>query len=119
MQSTSLYLDPDSWDLTLNANGALKTVSNPYSIAQDVACALKTVLGECYFDNTIGIPYYEQLLGRPVTISTVISKLKTESERLSTVKSANVTLVPDRSTRVTKGYITITDTNSESSTLVL
>jgi len=119
MQSTSLYLDPDSWDITFDANGSLKTVSNPYSIAQDVACALKTVYGECYFDNTIGVPYYDQLLGRPVTTSAVISKLKSEAERLSTVKSVNVTLVPDRTTRVTKGYITITDTNSESSTLVL
>ena len=118
MRSRSLYLDPDTWDLELDANGSLRTVTNPYAIAQDVACACKTILGECIFDTTIGIPYFEQVLGRPVTTSLVISYLQQEATRLDTVKSATVTLVPDRATRKTTGYITITDTNGTESTLV-
>ncbi|EIC83961.1 hypothetical protein [Serratia sp. M24T3] len=119
MQTRSLYLDPDTWDLVLDGNGSLKTVTNPYSVAQDVACACKTILGEVIYDTTIGIPYFDTLLGRPVTTTTLSSWLQKQATRLSYVQSATVTLIPNRATRDTSGYISITDSNGTSSTLVL
>jgi hypothetical protein len=119
MQTRSLYLDPNTWDVMLDGNGALKTVTNPYAVAQDVACACKTVLGEVVYDTTLGIPYFDTLLGRPVTTTLLSYWLQKQATRLSYVQSATVTLVPDRSTRNTTGYIIITDTNGTSSQLVL
>ena len=38
--------------------------SNPYSIAQDVASAVKLFAGELYYNTNKGIPYFDQILGQ-------------------------------------------------------
>ncbi|MGJ8524355.1 hypothetical protein LMG33818_000063 [Halomonadaceae bacterium LMG 33818] len=119
MQSTSLYLDPDTWDITLDSVGRLKTVSNPYSIAQDVACACKTVLGEVIYDQTIGIPFFNNVFGKPVSTSLVSHYLQKQATRLDTVETAQVSLSKNRSSRTTSGEIVITDTNGSHATLIL
>ncbi|WP_391529666.1 hypothetical protein [Photorhabdus akhurstii] len=42
MQTRSLLLDTESWDLTLDDSGNIAITDNPYSVAQDVACACST-----------------------------------------------------------------------------
>lgn len=66
----TLLLTTDVWDLCLDASGNIAMATEPYSFAQDVASAIKTFLGECWYDNTLGIPYFTQILGRtpPVTV---------------------------------------------------
>lgn len=59
----SLKLDPVTWDLVLDAAGNIATVSDAERIAQDVACALRTNLGECIYDTTLGIRYFQDFLG--------------------------------------------------------
>lgn len=61
---TSLLLDCAEWDLCVDQNGDLAICSTPYSVTQDVACALRTFLGECFYDTARGIPYFTQVLGR-------------------------------------------------------
>ncbi|AJJ19826.1 hypothetical protein [Yersinia intermedia] len=56
MQNT-LLLDRTAWDLVLDANGDIAMASLPYSIAQDVASAIKTFIGECWYDTSQGVPY--------------------------------------------------------------
>lgn len=119
MQSQSFYLGPDSWDLTLDGSGNLKVVANPYSIAQDVACAVKVVKGECYFDNTLGLRYYDKLLGQPCATGTISAAIRAEAMKLSTVISAQVTIIPGQSTRNSQVYLEITDSNHTSSVAVL
>lgn len=63
--NTTLYLDPRSWDLTLDAAGNIAMASEPYSLAQDVASAIRTFLGECYYDTTLGIDYFRDILAAP------------------------------------------------------
>ncbi len=60
----TLLLDTVLWDLCLDANGNIAVAAPPYSIAQDVATACRTFLGEVYYDTTLGVPYYQQILGR-------------------------------------------------------
>lgn len=43
--------------------------TEPYALAQDAASAIKTFLGEVYYDTTLGIPYFEQILGYAPPIS--------------------------------------------------
>lgn len=55
--------------------------SNPYSIAQDVASAIRLFLGELYYDTSKGMPYFEQILGQ--TNSEAIIKAQTELAALT------------------------------------
>ena len=61
--ASTLLLDQETWDLTVDAQGNIAVASEPYSLAQDAASAIKTFLGEEYFDTTVGIPYLTQIFG--------------------------------------------------------
>ena len=61
--ATTLLLDTLAWDLTVDAAGNIAVASEPYSQAQDAASACKVFLGECYYNTTIGIPYFQDVLG--------------------------------------------------------
>lgn len=60
----SLLLDRTKWDLVLDASGNIAVADEPYSLAQDAASAIRLFLGECWYDTTLGIPYFEQILGQ-------------------------------------------------------
>lgn len=60
----TLLLDVNTWDLTVDAGGNIAKVDNPYSIAQDVASAVRLFLGELWYDTTRGVPYHDQILGK-------------------------------------------------------
>ena len=60
----TLLLDPNTWDCLLDSNNNIALASNPYSIAQDVASAIRLFLGELYYNNNKGVPYFDQILGQ-------------------------------------------------------
>lgn len=62
--ASTLLLDRTTWDLTLDASGNIAVASDPYSLAQDAASAIKTFAGEVYFDTTIGVPYMTKILAK-------------------------------------------------------
>lgn len=57
-------LDRTKWDLFIDSAGNIGLCTPPYALAQDVASACRTFLGECWYDTTKGLPYFEELLGR-------------------------------------------------------
>ncbi|TAM16074.1 MAG: hypothetical protein EPN65_15205 [Pandoraea sp.] len=59
----TLLLDRTTWDLCKDASGNIAMASDPYAIAQDVASAVRTFLGECWYDTTKGVPYWSDILG--------------------------------------------------------
>lgn len=59
----TLLLDTVAWDLVLDASGNIALAAPPYALAQDVASAVRTFLGEVYYDTTQGIPYFDEVLG--------------------------------------------------------
>ena len=61
----TMTLDPVTWDLTLDPSGNIALTTAPDSLAQDAASAIKTFLGECYWDTTVGVPYLTQILAPP------------------------------------------------------
>jgi hypothetical protein len=61
---STLLLDRTTWDLVLDASGNIAVASPPYALAQDVASACRTFLGEVYYDTTLGVPYFERVLGK-------------------------------------------------------
>ncbi len=42
----------------------IAVATDPYSVAQDVASAVRTFVGECYYQTNLGIPYFQQILGQ-------------------------------------------------------
>lgn len=65
----TLLLDISLWDLCKDANGNIAVASPPYALAQDVASAIRTFLGEVWYDDTLGIPYFAEILGHTPPIS--------------------------------------------------
>jgi len=62
--ASSLCLELQDWDLCVDTNGNIALATDPYSVAQDVACACRTFIGECWYNTTYGIPYLQQVLGQ-------------------------------------------------------
>lgn len=62
--ATTLLLDRDGWDLCLDAAGNWALATEPYAQAQDAASAVRVFQGEAYYDTTLGVPYFSDVLGR-------------------------------------------------------
>lgn len=118
MQTRSLLLDTEAWDITLDDNGNLAVTDNPYAVAQDVACACSTFQGECWYDSSLGIPYYSRILGHWPGTQLINVKMQQEAMKLPYVTSAVCTAISDRERRIT-GAMIITDTNNENSAVGL
>jgi hypothetical protein len=61
---STLYLDPETWDLTLDASRNIALAFAPYERAQSVANACRLWRGEAPFNADRGIPYQDQVLGQ-------------------------------------------------------
>lgn len=120
MKITSLLLNTDSWDIEIDSKGNIATVDNPYSIAQNVACAVSTFLGESIADENIGIDYANFQDGKKVQyLSFLYMK---EAKRFSYIKDAKALLYYDKvgmKNRELSGVITILDTDNNTTTLTL
>lgn len=68
----TLLLDQAAWDLVIDSAGNIAMASPPYSLAQDVASAVRLFLGELWYETTKGVPYFEDILGQlpPATLLT-------------------------------------------------
>lgn len=87
----TLLLDCSASDLVLDALGNIACTTDPYQIAQDVASAIRTFRGECWYDTTLGIPYWQTVLGQLPPASFIRSELVKAALTVPNVVSANVT----------------------------
>lgn len=67
--AATLLLDRTTWDLVTDAAGNIAVATDPYSQAQDAASAIKTQQGECYWDTSVGVPLFSQVLGQRPSIA--------------------------------------------------
>lgn len=106
----TLLLDTVLWDLVLDANGNIAMASDPYSVAQDVASACRTFLGECWYNTTIGIPYFQQVLGYLPPINVLKLLL---AQAAATVPGCNdpIVFITAFENRSLSGQIQFTDNN--------
>lgn len=65
----TLLLDRSTWDLVVDSAANIAVASDPYSLAQDAASAIKLFQGELYYDTTQGVAY-SAILGKlpPLTV---------------------------------------------------
>ncbi len=104
----TLLLTVDTWDLCVDALGNIAMASGAYALAQDAASACRTFLGEVYYDNSVGVPYWQSILGKPASLPLVRAALQEAAMSIQGVTGARVYLstVEDR---VLTGQVQITD----------
>ena len=86
----TIYLNPNTWDLTLDASGNIALANEPYSLAQDAASAIMTFIGEVYYDSTLGIPYFDQILGHLPPIEYIRAEFVAAAKTVPDVIAARV-----------------------------
>lgn len=106
--STTLYLDPQKWDLELDSAGNIAAAEAPYQLAQDAASAIRTFLGECYYDTTIGVPYWSQILGHWPPMELVKSQIAAAAMTVPGVIAAKVYIASLKDRKIS-GQVHITD----------
>ena len=106
----TLLLDQTVWDLVLDVNGNIALAGAPYSVAQDVASATRTFLGECWYDTSLGIPYWQQILGEFPPLQYVAEQIQDAALTVPNVVAAKVTFTSFKN-RSLAGQIQIIDTD--------
>lgn len=84
----TLYLDPDSWDLTLDASGNIAVAVAPYERAQSVANACRLWRGEAPYNTNRGMPYNKEILGKQLPQRVLAGWYETEAVTVPGVASA-------------------------------
>lgn len=84
----TLLLDNTTWDLVLDLNGNIALADDPYATAQDAASAIKTFLGEVWYDTSQGVPYFTQILNQFPSLQTVRAALIAAAMTVPGVTSA-------------------------------
>lgn len=112
----TLLLAPATWDLVLDAGRNIALASAPYSLAQDVASAIKTFLGECYYDTTLGVPYFQQILGKLPPLSVFQEQMVEAALTVPGVVSARC-VINTFEDRTLSGQVIFTDTTSRTGTV--
>jgi hypothetical protein len=108
----TLLLDVGLWDLTLDANGNIAVAAEPYALAQDVAAACRTVLGEVYYDTTLGVDYFGQIFGLTPPAAIFQEQFVTAALTVPDVVSATCILEAySAATREVTGQVIFTDSS--------
>jgi hypothetical protein len=101
-----------AWDLGLDGNGNIASVSGPSQIAQDVASAIQLFLGELYYDVTLGLPYLTEVMGQPYAPSVITPLLESAALSVPGVVKAKATITTFLNRQVS-GYINILDSTGQ------
>jgi hypothetical protein len=104
----TLFLSPLTWDLALDAHRSIAMASNPYALAQNAASAIRTFIGECWYDTTIGVPYFGQILGAPLPIELMKAQFRAAALTVPDVVDARIFITGFAKRGVT-GQVQVTD----------
>lgn len=112
----TLLLDLTNWDLVLDVNNNIAVASEPYSLAQDAASAIKTFLGEAYYNTTLGVPYFTDVLGKTPPIPLLQTLFNDAAEAVPDVTAAN-TSITSITKRALTGQVQITSVTGQPATI--
>lgn len=112
----SLLLDQTAWDICLDAAGNLAVCSEPYSMGQDVSCALRTFAGEVWYDNTLGVPYFSTILGKAPPIQLFKEFMVQAAMTVPGVVNATCVIEAFNGRNVA-GYVSFTNSNGVTQTI--
>lgn len=111
----------EDWDLTLDSAGDIATTTGAYSIAQNVANAIRLFTDDAWYDPDRGIPHFAIDLARMPALSVFRSRVLAAARGVDGVADAAVTItgVNDRNERKLEGYITLTTTTGETADVAI
>lgn len=110
----TILLDTVAWDLVKDANGNIAMASDPYSQSQDASSADRLFAGELWYNTTIGIPYFSEILGLLPPLSLIKARLVAAALRVPGVTRA-VCYFNTFADRKLSGQIQITNSTGNSS----
>jgi len=110
----TLLLDLTNWDLVVDANDNIAVASNPYSLAQDAASAIRLFAGELWYDTSKGIPYFTDILGKLPPLSLLKQRLITAALTVPEVTAARV-FITSIEGRTLHGQVQTTDVTGTTS----
>jgi hypothetical protein len=108
--AATLYLDSTGWDLQVDGQGNIAVATEPYSLVLAAANECRTFAGEVYYDQTKGIPYLSQILGKSTPIEYTKAQLVAAALNVPGIVSAKAYLTSS-SSRKLGGQIQITDSS--------
>ena len=95
------------WDVVLNPAGNWVFTDADSSIAQDVASAIRTFVGECWYNVSLGMPYFEAILGKHPPRSLLVDQIQKAALSVPDVSGVQVTFLGLRN-RVLTGVVLVT-----------
>lgn len=111
-----LMLGADSHDIVFVNGGCMVTYTPQEVVVQRLKIALSTFMGEWFLDTSLGIPYFQQILGQKrskdgvdVIFQTAISNLDLVEQLVSfesTADSSLRTYEASFSVRTVEGFVT-------------
>lgn len=104
-------LDPTTWDLIVDATGNFLFAYDPAQIAQDVASAIRTFAGECWYDTSQGMPYFDSIFGKTPAAAFLKAQIKKAALTVPTVTAVNVTSLALVNRKLTGNVLVSTSTN--------
>ena len=118
MTAHTLYLQPNSWDITLDSSGRIARSTQAYAIAQNVANAVRLFTGEAFFAMDEGIPHFDIELGktRPA-LSVLRARMREAALNVEGVLDAQITL-DDVQERKLTGEILLTVADVDKSSMI-
>lgn len=114
----SLLLTNDLWDLCLDASGNIALCDVPYTLAQEVANAIRTFLGEVYYDTTVGVPYNTKILNLTPPLAVFKDYMARAALSVPGVVSATCTIISAQNRNVT-ATVNFTDTSGTPHTVTI
>jgi hypothetical protein len=114
----TMLLDQSSWDLVLDANGNIAVAQPPYASAQDVSSAIRTFLGEVYYNASLGVPYFGNILGKNPPLTYLVAQMEAAALTVPGVVSAVCTISSVSEGSVT-GQVEFTDSSGTTQTISL
>lgn len=116
MGNRTIFVSPSDWNLALDSSGNIATATGPYSLAQDAASAIRTFQGECYYDTSLGVPYWVQILDNwQANAALIKAKFVAAALTVPGVESAAV-YISGFSGRNLTGQVQVTDSSGNVST---
>jgi hypothetical protein len=105
--------DGSGWDLVVNSSGNLAVNTGGIALAQDVASAVRTFRGECWYDTTLGVPYFGRIFGRRPSLQFMKQAFVAAGLIVPNVASIKVFLTGPGKNRALGGQLQITSADGQ------
>jgi hypothetical protein len=104
----TLLLDAVTWDLVADADNNIAVADDPYAPAQDASSAIKLFLGELYYNTSLGINYFNFVLGKTPSLALLKNAFNNAAMRVPGVTAAK-SFITAFTNRTLLGQVQITD----------